>query len=95
MWLEPEPRDSLVELQSALQNEFPECDHVSRHKNGFTPHLSVGQVRNRAQLEETLADLQMSWLPSKFKVDAIQLIRRFDPPDDVFEVEQVIPLGSD
>ena len=44
LWLAPEPRGSLVALQTALESAVPGCDDVSGHPDGFTPHLSVGQV---------------------------------------------------
>ncbi len=94
MWLEPEPGDVVVRLQEKLQNKIPECEHVSRHKGGFTPHLSVGQVRRREELEELLADLQVNWVPLKFLIETVHLIRRYNSPGDIFRVEQSIPFGG-
>jgi poly(A) polymerase len=93
LWLAPEPAEPLARLQSALQSAVPACDDVSRHEGGFTPHLSVGQVRDhtsRARLQE---ELQSSWKPLSFPVREIALIWRRHPPDDVFRVGRRIPLA--
>jgi hypothetical protein len=37
-----------------LQKVVPDCDDVEKFKDGFTPHLSVGQVRGRKSLEKCL-----------------------------------------
>jgi 2'-5' RNA ligase len=50
LWLAPEPREVLVRLQALLGNIVPDCDDVTRHRDGFTPHLSIGQVRGERQM---------------------------------------------
>jgi 2'-5' RNA ligase len=95
LWLAPEPRSDLVALQAAMVEAIPECDDTSRHKGGFTPHLSVGQIRSSTRLEETLSKLQASWSPIRFAVSKVALIWRKDPPDDVFRIGRWIPLGLD
>jgi 2'-5' RNA ligase len=94
MWLAPEPAQSLVELQAALQTTVPDCDDVSRHPNGFTPHLSLGQTTTR-RLDALLASLSRSWQMVSFVADRVSLIWREDPPDDVFRVDRTISLGID
>jgi 2'-5' RNA ligase len=91
IWLDPEPRDAFVHLQSTLQDTFPQYDEQSRHREGFTPHLSVGQVTSRRALQELLAALQTSWSPLTFHLDAIALIWR--AADGPFQVESRIPLA--
>jgi 2'-5' RNA ligase len=89
VWLAPESPAPLVTLQAALQAAFPDCDDVSRHAGGFTPHLSVGQG------DEALRDaLQETWTPLEFEVKEISIVRRNAPPDDVFRVEFAVPLGG-
>src|SRR5437879_4937249 len=34
IWLEPEPREAFVRLQSALQQEFSDCDDVCAYAGG-------------------------------------------------------------
>jgi 2'-5' RNA ligase len=93
MWLSPEPAEALARLQEALQAAVPDCDDVRRHPKGFTPHLSVGQVRDRRALRGLLADLQAAWRALRCRAEAVSMIRRGDPPDDCFRVDRTILLG--
>ncbi len=92
--LAPEPRDVLVDLQVRLQTIVPDCDDVSRHTNGFTPHLSVGQVAGHDRMAGLKASLEGSWKPLSFRAQHVSLIWRGDPPDDVFRVDRSIDLGA-
>ena len=96
LWLAPKPRDAMVRLQAALQSAVPDCDDASRHSNGFTPHLSVGQVRGADALANLQDDLQAAWTAQgelSFVAREVALIWRGSPPDDVFRVDRNIPLG--
>jgi len=94
IWLRPEPSHLLSELQARLWKAVPECDDTGKFKNGFSPHLSVGQVKGRDRLQKLLARLQEEWQPIHFTVDGVALIWRNDPPDDVFRVAQVVRFGE-
>jgi len=93
IFLVPEPARQLRALQKNLQKTVPDCDDVNRFASGFTPHLSVGQCRSQ-EAHKLLAGWQASWKPLEFNVTQIHLIWRNDPPDDVFRVESVLPLGG-
>ncbi|MBD2340262.1 DUF504 domain-containing protein [Calothrix sp. FACHB-156] len=90
-WLRPvtQPDNALHELQTVLQNLFPQCnEQSSKTKAGFTPHLSVGQFPSP---EAALAELPQ-WHPISFTVDSIALIsRRGDEP---FAVRHIVYLGG-
>jgi 2'-5' RNA ligase len=87
LWLDPEPAEPLRELQSALQQAFPDCDDLSRFSGGFTPHLSVGQAdRNPGRL---LEELQKAWTPVVFEVGRIALICR--DATGPFRVDRLLP----
>ncbi|HUU82836.1 MAG TPA: 2'-5' RNA ligase family protein [Phycisphaerae bacterium] len=97
LWLAPEPQDAMVRLQAALQSAVPDCDDASRHANGFTPHLSVGQVRGAEAMAELESQLQAAWSERgglSFVAREVSLIWRGAPPDDVFRVDRAIPLGG-
>ncbi len=94
LWLAPEPKETLVRLQTALWRVVPECDETRRHKGGFTPHLSLGQVRGREALNELLERLRRTWTPIRFTASEISLIWRNDPPDDAFRMGQAVRLGA-
>jgi 2'-5' RNA ligase len=94
LWLAPEPPDRLVQLQALLLPVVPDCDDTARHPDGFTPHLSVGQVRGPQALARLMRELQGSWQPLSFEVRQVSLIWRNPPPDDVFRVDRVIGLGA-
>ena len=41
-------KDKIIEVQKTLVDVVPECDDLSnRSANGFHPHLTVGQFKNR------------------------------------------------
>jgi RNA 2',3'-cyclic 3'-phosphodiesterase len=94
LWLAPEPKEALVRLQAILAGEVPDCDEVTRHGDGFTPHLSVGQVRGEEKLLRLKEVLQAAWQPIAFTVREINLIWRGEPPDDVFRIGQTVALGA-
>jgi 2'-5' RNA ligase len=93
LWLAPEPRAPLIRLHNALWRIVPDCDDVRRHGGGFTPHLGVGQVRGRPKMLRMRDELQAGWQKVRFRVREVSLIRRGDPPDDVFRVLRVFALG--
>lgn len=93
LWLAPQPRHALVELQRALLRAVPDCDDLNHYAQGFEPHLSLGQVQARARLEKVLAELQVTWQPIHFRVEQVSLIARGDPPKDQFRVVEEMRLG--
>jgi 2'-5' RNA ligase len=93
LWLAPEPNEPLVALQTSLWRVVPDCDDTQRHTNGFTPHLSIGQVRGHGARGRLTAELQAAWMPVRFSISDVQLIWRGDPPDDVFQIGERIVLG--
>jgi len=94
MWLAPEPAEAVGVLQEALWQVVPDCDEARKHKNGFTPHLSVGQARKREELDAVIDTLQGQWTPLTFEAACVDLIWRNDPPDDVFQVGYSVALGT-
>jgi 2'-5' RNA ligase len=94
LWLAPEPKAALVRLQAFLGSIVPDCDDVTRHREGFTPHLSVGQVRGERQMLALKEALQAAWQPIQFSAREISLIWRGEPPDDVFRVGRIVRVGN-
>lgn len=94
MWLDPQPREPLVELHRVLAEQFPDCDETGRFETGFTPHLSVGQTQTKAEAEELIAGFTAAWEPIVFVVDAVALIWRSRQTDDIFRVDRTIALGG-
>jgi len=94
VWLAPEPPGPVIHLQDVLWRVAPDCDDTRRYDGGFTPHLSVGQVRGEKAMGRLCESLQKKWRPLSFTVDAVSLIWRNDPPDDVFRVDRTVPLGA-
>ncbi len=86
LWLAPEPPQPLIELEAALHAELP---NTSRRPNSFTPHLSVGQLKERGEL---IARLQGSWRPLRFDISEIALLHCHGK--EPFRVELTIPLGN-
>ena len=93
LWLAPQPTETVIQLQAALDTAIPDCNKTSRYRAGFTPHLSVGQVLGHERLLALEADLQAKWEPLSFFVQHVSLIWRNRPPDDAFRVDRRSPLG--
>ena len=91
-WLRPVvcPETALQELQTLLQQLFPQCNEQNRKSEaGFKPHLSVGQFSTP---EEAFAKLPQCY-PRSFTVKSIALISRRD--DEPFEVKRIINFGEE
>jgi hypothetical protein len=81
-------------LQRALWAACWEAEPPRPTWHRFRPHLSIGQARGRPAMLRLLDGLRRSWQPVTFTVVDVSLIRREDPPDDVFRVANQIPLGG-
>jgi 2'-5' RNA ligase len=86
VWLSPEPADALVNLQTLLWKTFPDCNNVRQFSGGFTPHLSIGQFHGKNSAARLIERLERKWKPLRHSVSEFFIIRRGDPPDDVFRV---------
>jgi 2'-5' RNA ligase len=93
VWLRPEPESTLISLHEALR-EATGGDGPRPPFRRFRPHLSVGQASGRPAMLRLVEGLRRTWGPLRFRVDAVTLIRRDEPPDDVFRVASVVPLGG-
>lgn len=93
-WLAPEPKSAICALQETLWQAVPDCDDTRKFKSGFTPHLSMGQVGAKQDLDSVLPALQDTWDGLVFRAQRIDLIWRNDKPDDVFRVGYSIALGT-
>jgi len=93
LWLVSEPTEAMIRLHEAIWRVVPDCDDVRRFPNGFTPHLSVGQVEGEEQKQEVIKGLEKQWRPLEFIVKQVYLIWRREPPDDIFRIDRVIRLG--
>lgn len=94
MWLRPEPFEPIVALQTALMQAVPDCDDVARFASGFTPHLSVGQRRDKSELERAITELSAEFEPVRFVVDRVAMIWRSGEPGDPFRVDRWMRLGQ-
>ena len=94
VWLEPAPTEPLAKLHRALTKALPQFNDTGSFKDGFTPHLSVGQVEGAGKLKRLLAELNESWEPLSFTVGELSLISRKGPPNDIFQIDRQITLGG-
>ncbi len=94
LWLEPEPAGPLHALHASLLKALPKFADKGSFKGGFSPHLTVGQLEGRGQLEPLITELQKNWKPLRFTVHELALISRKDPPNDIFQIDQTLTLGS-
>ena len=89
-----EPTSPSYEPTTSVPTVVPDCDETRKHKNIFTPHLSVGQVKRRNELDALIAEFQAGWTPLIFQATCVDLIWRNDRPDDIFRVGYSVSLGT-
>lgn len=94
VWLEPTPTEPLTKLHRALTKTLPQFNDTGSFKDGFTPHLSVGQVEGAGKLKRLIAELNENWEPLRFTVSEVSLISRKGPPNDIFQIDRQITLGG-
>ena len=92
LWLDPEPNRLIQKLQFELLKIVPDCNDVNKFKDGFHPHLSVGQIQGISKLKITLHDLQKSWKDITFNVNDIYFISRENEKKSRFEIVETIQL---
>ena len=92
IWLNPEPYDLISQLQAELLTIVPDCDDINKHKNGFTPHLSVGQIKGKKNLIKIINKLQNTWKEIKFTLNCVDFISRENNKKSKFEIINKIPL---
>ncbi len=76
VWLDPQPREPLEALYAALVAQYPHLDTAQRFEAGFTPHLTVGQTKTLVLGRRLVDELNESWRPLTFGVDALTVMRR-------------------
>ncbi|MFX1388441.1 MAG: 2'-5' RNA ligase family protein [Promethearchaeota archaeon] len=92
IWLNPEPIDLIKSLQARILGLTPDCNDVNMYKYGFTPHLSLGQLHGRENLENTIKYLQKNWKLIQFPLNDIYFISREKSQTSKFEIKKRIPL---
>jgi 2'-5' RNA ligase len=94
IWIQPEPIESIINLQNLLLNVVPDCNDVNLHEFGFVPHLSVGQIIGKTQVISLLKELNQKWNELSFLLDNIFFIARKWVKNSKFEVKKQISLGK-
>jgi len=95
LWLDPEPIDLIVNLQTEILKIVPDCDDVNKYKNGFRPHLSFGQTKGKNKLHKIINDLQKTWKEIKFLLDKIYFISRENIKTSKFEISKQIQFKKE
>jgi len=88
LWLDPEPNTSIIYLQAEILKIVPDCDDVNRYKNGFKPHLSVGQIKGKNNLQKILSDLLTEWEEITFSLNIIYFISREEKKTSEFRISK-------
>ncbi|MFX0025191.1 MAG: 2'-5' RNA ligase family protein [Candidatus Hermodarchaeota archaeon] len=90
IWIAPEPKFSITNLQKNIQILVPDCNDVNLYKSGFTPHLSVGQIKGKKFLLQIIQQLETKWHEIKFTLNKIYFIAREKSKTSLFQVKKVI-----
>ncbi|MGV9199334.1 MAG: 2'-5' RNA ligase family protein [Promethearchaeia archaeon] len=94
LWLVPEPKEKIINLYKKLVEIMPQFNDLDRFKGGYTPHLSIGQVKGDERFDTLFSQLQENWKPLSFKLEEIYFIHRKDQNTASFKVIKTIPLGN-
>jgi len=95
LWSKPEPLDLIIELQASILEIVPDCNDVNKYKNGFNPHLSVGQINGKSKLRDALNTIQNNWKNIGFLVGEIFFIAREKNKTSKFEIKKRIQLQKE
>ena len=95
LWLAPEPKHSIIQLQNIIQIIVPDCNDVNLYKTGFIPHLSVGQIKGKNQLTALLENLRSKWKELAFELNKISFIARDKSKASRFEEIKSIRFQRD
>ncbi len=95
LWLNPEPVNLIKNLQATILKIVPDCSDVNKYKNGFRPHLSVGQIKGKNNLLEIIESLQANWKEIEFLLSEIFFISRKKNKNSKFEIKNRIKLQKE
>ncbi|UCD02044.1 MAG: 2'-5' RNA ligase family protein [Promethearchaeota archaeon] len=95
LWLNPEPIDVISNFQATILKIVPDCNDVNKYKNGFRPHLSVGQIKGKSNLMEIKKNLQERWKEITFLLNEIFFISREKSKASRFEIKKRIQLKKE
>jgi 2'-5' RNA ligase len=87
-WLDPEPNILIIDLQQELLKIVPDCNDVNKYKNGFRPHLSLGQVKGKTNIHHIINELQANWKVIKFTLNKIYFISRVENKNSNFKISE-------
>jgi 2'-5' RNA ligase len=92
LFLKPEPIELIINLQSKILEIVPDCNDVNKYKNGYRPHLSVGQIQGKENLLELMKSFQNNWKTMHFALNEIFFISREKSKTSKFEIKKQIKL---
>lgn len=87
LFLVPDPKNEIKQLHSTLLEYLPDYDDTARFKDGFNPHLSVGQFQHQS-INEAQTRFQSEWEPIRYKIESFSLIYRSAETNDQFVVAE-------
>jgi 2'-5' RNA ligase len=92
LWISPSPKKAITGLQHSLLEISPDCNDLNVYKNGFVPHLSLGQCRSKSQTLALIEDIRKKWNKITFLLDQIYFIARTPAKNSKFEIKKSINL---
>ena len=93
-WLKPQPMELIIQLQYLLLRVVPECNDVNLYKDGFVPHLSLGQLNNKNKIKSFLENMSKKWNQLSFYVNQIHFISRKPFKNSKFEIKKSLNFGK-
>ena len=82
----------LVELQSILEHDFPQCNDQKKH-GAYTPHMTLSHFPTLDSALESKARVEEWWTPIEFHVGEVYLLKRVGDGGQ-FHVVATLALGK-
>ena len=86
-------KEPLIQLQSILQDHFPQFNDQQKHGGKFTPHMTLSHFESLDQALKGKERIESWWKPLQFTVEEIYVLKRVGD-DGQFHILATLPLGG-
>uniref|UniRef100_A0A6B2L2U7 Uncharacterized protein n=1 Tax=Arcella intermedia TaxID=1963864 RepID=A0A6B2L2U7_9EUKA len=94
LYIDPisDPPEALLNLHEICLQVFPQCNDIVSKYGKFSPHITIAQLTEEAQVIKLVESLNKEWVPLSFPLKELYFLQRNG--NEPFKVQHVIPLGT-